>query len=146
MKTRYKKGDIVLAKSAAGDGILPVHLKLVKRIEVKPSRGRTMDWPGYSGWDSVLISAEEIKYLKQEWNIPYTEPEKDSVFVYDWCILKRVKEVKVSQKILNKLASRKKIKRGRNGKKKKESSPPAKRKNSRVRKSQSRRKNLGPNK
>ena len=124
MKNRYKAGDIVLAKTTAGDAILPVHHKLVKRIVVEPRKGTlvgfktTMDWPGYSGWETVLISAEEIKYLRQEWCIPYTEPEKETVFVYDDCILKKVKKVKESQKILNKLASRKKIKRGRNAKSK----------------------------
>jgi len=81
MKTRYKKGDIILAKSPAGDAILPVHHKLVRRVVVEPQKGQqagfktTMDWPGYAGWDTVLVSAEEIKYLKQEWCIPYTEPE-----------------------------------------------------------------------
>ena len=119
MKSRYKIGDIVLAKSVAGDAIFPVHHKLVKRIVVKPSKGNTIDWRGYAGWETVLVSLEEVNYLKQEWNIPYTEPEKDLVFIYDYCILKRVKQVKVSQKILNKLTSRKKIKRGRNGKRKK---------------------------
>jgi hypothetical protein len=119
MKSRYKIGDIVLAKSVAGEAIFPVHHKLVKRIIVKPSKGKTINWTGYSGWETILVSAEEVKYLKQEWNIPYTEPEKDLVFVYDECILKRVKQVKVSQKILNKLTSVKKIKRGRNGKRKK---------------------------
>ena len=125
MKSRYKIGDIVLAKSIAGDAILPHHHRLVKRIVVKPQKGKrvgfktSMDWPGYSGWETVLVSAEEVEYLRKVWSIPFTEPEKESTFVYDHCILKRVKQVKVSQKILNKLKSRKKIRRGRNAKTKK---------------------------
>jgi len=146
MKSRYKVGDIVLAKSVAGDAILPVHHKLLRRIEVKPSKGNSMDWPGYSGWDTVLVSSKEVEYLRKIWCIPFSESEKNETFVYDNCILKKVKEVKVSQKILNKLDSRKKIKRGRNGKKKKENCSSAKGKNSRIRKSKSGRKNMGSNK
>lgn len=151
MKTRYKKGDIVLAKSIAGDVILPVHHKLVERVVVEPQAGqrvgfkKSMDWPGYAGWETFLVSAEEVEYLKKEWNIPFTEPEKELTFVYDSCILKKVREVKVSQKILNKLKSRKKIKRGRNGKTKEKSPNPPERKNTRVRRGKSRRKKVGSN-
>jgi len=125
MKSRYKKGDIVLAQTPAGPAILPVHHELIERVVVEPTKGKkvgfktSMDWSGYCGWKTVLVSYEEIKYLKQEWNIPYTELGKDIVFVYEDYILKKVKEVKVSQEILNKLMSTKKIKRGRNGKRKK---------------------------
>jgi len=85
---KYKIGDIVLVKSSAGDAIPPVHVKLLKRIVVKPRKGRSMDWPGYSGWEATLIYQEEIDILRKKWNIPYTKPEKDLTFVYDRDILK----------------------------------------------------------
>ena len=67
-KTRknYKPGDIVLVSSPAGDVIPKVHVKLKKRIIVKERKGRlvgfkkSMDWPGYSGWEATLVYQDEI--------------------------------------------------------------------------------------
>jgi hypothetical protein len=103
-----KVGDIVLVKSCAGDIILPIHVRLLKRIVVKPSKGNTMDWPGYSGWEATPIFQEEIDFLRKEWNIPLNEIEKDITFVYDRCIIKRVYKPKPNEKILREIQKRKK--------------------------------------
>jgi len=86
---RYKVGDIVLVSSPAGKVIPNIHVKLLKRVVVKPSKGNRMDWPGYSGWEATPVYSEEIKRMRKEWSIPFTEPEKDITFVYDKNIVKK---------------------------------------------------------
>tara|TARA_B100001029_G_C14937615_1_gene381352 strand:- start:312 stop:680 length:369 start_codon:yes stop_codon:yes gene_type:complete len=86
---RYKVGDIVLVSSPAGKVIPNIHVKLLKRVEVQPSKGNRMDWPGYSGWEATPVYLEEINLLRKDWNIPFTEPEKDITFVYDKNIVKK---------------------------------------------------------
>jgi hypothetical protein len=86
---KYKIGDIVLVSSPAGDVIPNIHVKLLKRIEVKPSKGNSMDWPGYSGWEATPMFQEEIDALRKTWNIPLTKPEEDRTFVYDQNIIKK---------------------------------------------------------
>jgi len=94
LSATYKKGDIVLVKSPAGDSISPIHVKLTNRVIVKPSPGKrvgfrqTMDWPGYSGWEAEIVFQEEADHLRGEWGIPFQSPG-DSTFVYDWCIIKK---------------------------------------------------------
>jgi hypothetical protein len=83
-----KIGDIVLVKSMAGDSITPVHVRLLEKVVVKPSKGNTFDWPGYSGWNAEMVFQEEIDFLRKEWNIPF-EKIGDKTFVYDYCILKK---------------------------------------------------------
>jgi len=96
-RRKFKVGDIVLASSVAGDSIPHTHVKLLKRIEVKPTPGKftgfkkSMDWPGYTGWEATLIYQDEIDLLRKKWGIPYTSPGKDITFVYDDCIIKKVK-------------------------------------------------------
>ena len=98
-KTRknYKLGDIVLVSSTAGEVIPNVHVKLKKRIVVKEKKGkqvgfrRSMDWPGYAGWEATLVYQDEIDLLRKEWGIPYTTPGKDITFVYDRSIIKKSK-------------------------------------------------------
>ena len=109
---RYKVGDIVLVSSPAGKVIPNIHVKLLKRIEVKPSKGNRMDWPGYSGWEATPVYLEEIKLLKKEWSIPFTEPEKDITFVYDKNIVKKPrkpapKSERVSKNVRRRRRSRK---------------------------------------
>jgi len=95
-KPRYKVGDIVLVKSPAGDCIPPVHVKLLKRVEVQPTKGKrvglrmSMDWPGYSGWHAELVNQADADMLRKDWGIPFKGPG-DSTFVYDRCIIKKVK-------------------------------------------------------
>ena len=89
---KYKVNDIVLVKSPAGDAIPHIHVKLLKRVVVKPSKGRNMDWPGYSGWEATPVYQKEIDILRKKWSIPFTKPEKDLTFVYDRDILHKEKK------------------------------------------------------
>ena len=89
-KRRLKQGDIVLAKSPAGDTIPPSHIRLIKRIEVKPSKGNRMDWPGYVGWEGEMVLQEEIDILRQEWGIPF-QSVGEKTFVYERLIVKKVR-------------------------------------------------------
>jgi hypothetical protein len=86
---KYKVGDIVLVSSPAGEIIPNIHVRLLKRIEVKPSKGNKMDWPGYSGWEATPVFQEEIDDLRKKWNIPLAKPEEDITFVYDESIVKK---------------------------------------------------------
>ena len=96
-RRKFKVGDVVLASSVAGESIPNTHVRLLKKIEVQPTPGKmvgfrkTMDWPGYSGWEATLIYQDEIDLLRKRWGIPYTAPGEDLTFVYDHCIIKKVK-------------------------------------------------------
>ena len=96
-RRNFKVGDIVLVSSVAGDCIPKIHVKLLKRVERKgqPSKlvgyKQTMEWPAYSGWEATPIYQKEIDNLKKRWCIPLKEPGKDITFVYDECIVKKVK-------------------------------------------------------
>ena len=88
----YKIDDIVLIKSSAGDAIPHIHVRLLKRIVIKPRKGRNVDWPGYSGWEATPVYQKEIDTLRKKWSIPFTKPEKDLTFVYDRDILHKEKK------------------------------------------------------
>ena len=88
---KLKEGDIVLAKSTAGDCIPVIHVRLLKRIDVKPSKGNRMDWPGYTGWEAELTEPEEAEILRKKWSIPFKFPDDIKTFVYEDCIIKKVK-------------------------------------------------------
>jgi hypothetical protein len=102
-----KAGDIVLVKSPAGDAIPHIHVKLLKRIIVKPSKGNKMDWPGYSGWDATPVFQEEIDGLWKEWCIPLRKANADITFVYDYCIIKKPRNP--SPNLKNKKRNRRRI-------------------------------------
>jgi len=104
-----KAGDVVLVKSPAGDAIPHIHVRLIERVFVKPSRGNNFDWPGYSGWMAELVFQEEADYLRKNWQIPF-ESAGDKTFVFDRCIIKKPRNPKPNT--LNK-----KRKRGRTVKK-----------------------------
>tara|TARA_R100000008_G_scaffold86375_2_gene79215 strand:+ start:1427 stop:1702 length:276 start_codon:yes stop_codon:yes gene_type:complete len=87
----YKEGDIVVVRSSAGTVIPLIHVRLLKRIVVLASMGNSMDWPGYSGWEATPVYQNEIDILKKQWNIPFTEPEKDLTFVYERDIVRKRK-------------------------------------------------------
>ena len=96
-RRKFKVGDIVLASSVAGDSIPHTHVRLLKKIEVQPRPGKmvgfkkSMDWPGYTGWEATPIYQNEIDELRKRWGIPFKEINKDITFVYDRCIIKKVK-------------------------------------------------------
>ena len=70
------------------------HVKLIEKVIVKAIQGkqvgirRTMDWPGYTGWNAELVYQEEADTLRKEWGIPFSGPG-DETFVYDHCIIKK---------------------------------------------------------
>ena len=88
-KRNLKKGDVVLASSPAGDIIPNTHLRLIEKVEVKPSKGRRMDWPGYTGWHAELVYQDEADALRKEFGIPFSGPG-DKTFVFESHIIKRV--------------------------------------------------------
>ena len=85
----YKEGDIVLVCSRAGESIPHVHVKLLKRIEVKPQKGRNFDWAGYVGWDCVLVKPEEADLLRKN-SIPFKFPDDIETFVFESDIIKKI--------------------------------------------------------
>ena len=87
---RYKKNDVVLVKSRAGDVIPNIHVRLLVRVEVKPRKGNKSDWPGYSGWTATPIYQKKIEILRKEWSIPFKKANKDLTFIYDDDILKKI--------------------------------------------------------
>jgi hypothetical protein len=87
----YKKDDIVLIKSRAGDGIPAIHVKLIERVEVKPFKGTTIEWPGYVGWTCVLTKPEEADILRKKWSIPFKFPDNIDTFAFEEEIIKKVK-------------------------------------------------------
>lgn len=114
MKTKYKIGDIVLVRSRAGDVIPNTHVRLLERIVVKETKGkyvgmrRTMDWPGYSGWNATPVLQWECDDLRKNWSIPFASPGEDITFVYDDCIVKKVSKLPEKKKQTEKKKLRKK--------------------------------------
>ena len=94
----YKKDDVVIIKSRAGDGIPHVHVKLVEREEVKPSKGNSFDWPGYIGWKCELIKEEEVEVLRKKWSIPFKWPDKVETFTLERDILKKIPKSTTSRR------------------------------------------------
>ena len=113
---KYKINDIVLVRSTAGDEIPNIHVKLLERVVVKERKGRqigmrkTMDWPGYSGWEATPVSQDECDRLRSEWSIPLTKPGEDITFIHDYCIIKRVKKLPEIKKYQpEKISKRRKV-------------------------------------
>jgi hypothetical protein len=90
---KYKKGDIVLVQSAAGEAIPKFHVKLLKRIVVPPSKGRSMDWPGYVAWETTPIYQKEVDMLRKEWQISLHKANEDLTFINEEDIIKKVKTI-----------------------------------------------------
>ena len=88
-KSKYKVGDIVLVKARAGTAIPDVHVKLLKKYNVKEQKGHRADWPAYIGWDAKLIYKKEILLLKKKFRIPYEYPNNVETFVYDEDIISK---------------------------------------------------------
>lgn len=79
----------MLARSSAGDIVPPVHVKLIKRLERKPHKGRNVDWPGYVGWEAVLTKPEEADLLRKSHSIPFQFPDEIETFVFESNIIKK---------------------------------------------------------
>ena len=88
---KYKKGDIVLVRSCAGKAIPKFHVKLIKKIIVSASKGRFIDWPGYTCWRATPIYQHEVNMLRKEWHIFFYKASKDLTFVNEDDIIKKVK-------------------------------------------------------
>ena len=86
ISTMYKKGDIVLIKSSAGDVIPPFHVKLVERIKRKPPKD-----PEYIMWRAHLTKPKEADKLRKEWQIPFKFPDEVETFVCETNIIKLIK-------------------------------------------------------
>ena len=91
---KYNKGDIVLISSAAGPAIPHVQVRLIQRVVVKPSKGRTLDWPGYVGWECELIKESDAKKLKKNWGIPFNFPDQIETFTLEANIVKIIRRKK----------------------------------------------------
>jgi hypothetical protein len=74
----------------------------LSRVEVKARKGRTMDWPGYAGWDAVLVKQEEADMLRKNFGIPFKFPEDINTFVFERNIIKKVKKTNKRRKIVQK--------------------------------------------
>ena len=79
----YKVSDIVRVRSPAGPAIPIVHVKLLKKVVVRSSKGRTMDWPGYTGWEAKLIYKREVDMLRKKFRIPFKWPNDIETFVFE---------------------------------------------------------------
>ncbi len=90
---KYKKGDIVLVQSSAGKAIPKFHVKLLKRVVVKPSKGRSMDWPGYTGWEATPIYQKEVDMLRKEWHISFHKANEDLTFIFEEAIIEKIKTI-----------------------------------------------------
>jgi hypothetical protein len=80
---KYKKNDIVKVKSRVGNIIPDVHVKLIKKIIVKETKGRHLDWPGYIGWECIMIYKNEVEVLRKKFCIPYEFPKNVQTFIYE---------------------------------------------------------------
>ena len=85
-----------MIKSVAGDIIPRIHVRLVERIVVKGTPEKIVGFkkiparPGYSGWEAEIVYQSEADLLRKKWSIPFQGPG-DSTFVYDHCIIKRIR-------------------------------------------------------
>lgn len=79
-----KPGDIVLVKSFAGP---QVHVKVVKEF-LKKADG----W-GADGWDGILVNEYDIKALVAA-GVPYKAGEDQEVWVFNFQIIKKIKNKK----------------------------------------------------
>ena len=96
---KYRPGDIVLVRSPAGEAIPNVHVRLLKRIVVSPSKGRNIDWPGYTGWEAKLVYLKEAELLRKKFRIPYKFPDDVETFVFESDIIKVKKRARRKNKI-----------------------------------------------
>jgi len=89
---KYKKGDIVLVSSRAGDIIPKIHARLLERVIKSPSKRNRKDWPGYSGWIATTLYHEQCDIMRKVWSIPLLSPGNDEMFVSDEEIVKKIRK------------------------------------------------------
>ena len=87
----YKPNDIVLIKTRFIKDAPPIHVRLLKKYEVKPQKGNRINWSGYIGWDAELTNSQEAAILKKRWQIPFKFPNNIETFVFQEDIIKKVK-------------------------------------------------------
>ena len=83
---KYKVGNIVLVKSAAGTAIPHFEVKLLQRIK----RNTSFD-PPYIMWKACLTKRKEADMLRKQWQIPFKFPDEVETFVYETNIIKLIK-------------------------------------------------------
>ena len=88
---KYKKGDIVLVQSAAGKAIPKFHVRLLEKIVVPASKGRFMDWHGYTTWKATPIYQKEVDMLRKQWRISFDKANEDLTFINEEDIIKKIK-------------------------------------------------------
>ena len=71
-------------------GMKPFRVKLIKKHVVKERKGNNFDWPGYIGWDAVLVRKIDAERLRKRWRIPFKFPNDIETFVFEEEIIKRV--------------------------------------------------------
>ena len=97
-KSKYKPGDIVLAKSPAGDCIPAVQVRLIERTYVPERkdppfhRGPSTAQAAFAWWSAVLVRKEDADMLRKEWSIPFKHPDKMHTSVFESNIVKVVKK------------------------------------------------------
>tara|TARA_R100001163_G_scaffold22165_1_gene18781 strand:+ start:684 stop:944 length:261 start_codon:yes stop_codon:yes gene_type:complete len=82
---KYKKGDIVIVKSAAGKDIPSFHVQLIEKIYRKPPKD-----PEYVIWRCKLTKKREADKLRKEWQIQFKFPDEVETYVYETSIIRRV--------------------------------------------------------
>ena len=88
--TKFKEGDIVLARSCAGPAIPATKVRLLEKITTCEMRGNNFDCPGYICWRDALVCEKEVKMLRKRFQIPYSWPEDVETYVFDQDIIKKV--------------------------------------------------------
>jgi len=79
-----------------------IHLKKLPTKGKQVGLRRTLDWPGYTGWEATPIFQEEIDVLRKEWSIPFSTPGEDVTFVYEDDIIKKPRKPTPNVKTTNK--------------------------------------------
>ena len=86
---KYKVGDIVLVRSAAGKAIPRFHVKLVERIVRRPPKD-----PNYIIWRTHLTRQREADILRKEWQIPFKFPNDIETFILETNIIRKERNTK----------------------------------------------------
>ena len=82
-----------MVRSCAGKAIPKFHVKLLKRIVIKESKGRDPNllWPGYVTWEATPIYQKEVDILRKKWHISFHKANEDLTFINEEDIIKKIK-------------------------------------------------------